>query len=187
MKKLTTLYVKKEYDRQLKAEHGDYEFNRWFKNPENKLGYDMHYSSQRFHTKGIEFKSYFEFGVGPGTWTKMFLSSSKRFVLLDISEEMIKQAKQKIGNGKNMRYITGNVLNLNQREKFDFVFSSRAIKYIPNKEKLFGVIYSSLRNGGKCVIISQSIDTLMQRLYRLLGIKERDALHTGGITIKELK
>ena len=27
----------------------------------------------------------------------------------------------------------------------------------------------------------------MQRLYRLLGIKERDALHTGGITIKELK
>ncbi|MBN2421501.1 class I SAM-dependent methyltransferase [Candidatus Woesearchaeota archaeon] len=187
-KKLTSEYVKKEYNRQVKADYGgNYEYNRWFASSESKLGYEMHKASQKFHTKDITFKSYLEFGVGPGTWTEMFVKSGAKFTLLDISKEMLNLAKKRFKSRKNIKYVVGNMLNLRKKNEFDFVFSSRAIKYIPNKEKLFKVIYDSMKDNGNCVVINQSCDTFMQRIYRLFGIKSNDTLHQGGITISELK
>lgn len=187
-RKLTTVFVKKEYNRQIKEGYrGNYEYKRWFSTPNSRLGYKMHEASQKYHTKGIKFSTYFEFGVGPGTWTKMFLNSKKKFTLLDISVEMIKQAKTKFGIRKNIKYIVGNILKFNKKNEFDFVFSSRAIKYVPQKGRLFKVIYDSLKNNGTCVIINQSSDTLMQKIYRFFNIRPKETLHQGGITIKELK
>jgi len=128
-----------------------------------------------------------EFGVGPGTWTKMFLNPKKQFTLIDLSIEMIKQAKRNLGERKNINYKVMNILNLKDKEKYDFIFSSRAIKYVPNKEKMFRNLYRSLKKNGTMVIITQSADTLFQKLSRKLKKKEKDLLHSEGITIQELK
>ncbi|MEK6887233.1 MAG: class I SAM-dependent methyltransferase [Nanoarchaeota archaeon] len=188
MSQLTAEYVKKEYNRQIKEDYkNNYEHKRWFSTPESRLGYVMHKASQRQHTKDIKFGNYLEFGVGPGTWTKMFLNKNGNFTLVDISKEMLKLAKENLSKNKNIKFIVGNILNLKSKNKYDFVFSSRAIKYIPKKEKLFKIIYSSMKEAGSCVIINQSCDTIMQRIDRLFRVKSKETLHQGGITIKDLK
>lgn len=190
-KKLTSEYVKKEYNRQIKEEYqGNYEYKRWFASPESRLGYEMHRASQRFHTKAIKFNDYLEFGCGPGTWTKMFLNmagKNRRFTLVDISKEMIKLAEKNLGKNKKIKFIVGDILNLKVKNKYDLIFSSRAIKYIPKKKRLFEILHAALKENGNCIIINQSCDTLMQKVYRLFGIKSKETLHMGGIAIKELK
>ncbi len=187
-KKLTTSYVKKEYNRQLKEDYGDdYEFNRWLSSRGEWEGYRMQYLAQKFHTKDVKFKNYMEFGVGPGTWTKMFLNPKKTFTLIDLSSEMIKQAKKNLGERKNINYKVMNILDLKDKEKYDFIFSSRAIKYVPDKEKMFKNLYHSLKKNGTMVIITQSADTLFQKIGRKLKKKEKELLHSEGITIQELK
>src|SRR3989338_7401348 len=117
--KLTSQYVKKENNRQLKEDYGDdYEFNRWLSSRGEWEGYRMQYLAQKYHTKDIKFKNYMEFGVGPGTWTKMFLSPEKQFTLIDLSSEMIKQAKKNLGERKNINYKVMNILNLKDKEKY---------------------------------------------------------------------
>lgn len=187
-KMLTTKYVEREYDRQIRDIYkGNYEYERWFSTPEARLGFKMHESSQKFHTKDIKFRNYLEFGVGSGIWTRMFLNKKKHFTLIDISKEMLGQAKKNLGFMKNISYIQLNILNLKAFDKYDMIFSSRVIKYVPDKEKMFSLLYRALKKDGSCVIINQSIDTVMQRIYHFLGIKSKDLLHSRPISIKDLK
>ncbi|MFA6275086.1 MAG: class I SAM-dependent methyltransferase, partial [Candidatus Paceibacterota bacterium] len=91
----------KIYDKQVKEKFfSDYEFWRWFKDDQAKLGYDQTKQALEkvFLNQNLIFSNYLEFGPGPGTWTKFFLDkkSGANFTLVDISNEMLSLAKQNL-------------------------------------------------------------------------------------------
>ena len=186
--KSNSKFVRNEFNRQLREDYGDdYEFDRWFKKGSSWQTYRMVYLNHKHHTKGIKFKNYLEFGVGSGTFTKMFIDNQNKFTLIDISDEMIKQARKNLGDRKNVKYVVADMANYRTKEKFDFVFGSRVLKYSNNKPKLIRNIYRVMKKGGVCVMTNQNADTIVQSLKKKLGLKQKEVLHSKDVSIEDYR
>jgi len=166
---------------------GDYEKNRWAGRVEQSR-YKMMQSTISKLASGIGYNRYIELGPGPGTWTKLFLdrNSDKEHVLVDVSKEMLDQAKVKLKKYKKIRYIQSNFLDAKISGKFDFFFSSRAIEYVPNKEKTIAKIYNILEEGGSGAIITKTPYPRRDKIYSILGRKLRFE-HKDQISTKRMK
>jgi ubiquinone/menaquinone biosynthesis C-methylase UbiE len=116
----------------------------------------------------VQNKSVLDVGCGFGDHIK-YLSKQhpKKLVGFDISEELIKIARQNIPNcelsvadmSKNLKY---------EDSAFDVVFSSLAIQYIPksNLKKLFSEVYRVLKKNGVFVFsTSHPIFNLKQKRF----------------------
>ncbi len=165
----------------------DYEYYRWFSTKRKIRQYNFSKKSLLFHLRDITFKDCLEIGCGPGTWTKLLLEKypGAEFTCLDISKEMIKQFKKKIKN-KRVKTIAGDFLYYKFNKKFEFIFSSRAIEYIPNKPKVIEKIYNLLEDKGKGIIITSPPHPTVLRIKRFFG-KKTDLEHTQRISVKEIK
>ncbi len=163
-----------------------YEYARWFSTKEKSRQYKFSTLSLLYHLRDIEFKNCLEIGCGPGTWTKLLLKKYPRakFTCLDISREMIKQFKSAI-KSKKVKAITNNFLDQKFKEKYNFIFCSRAIEYIPNKQIVIRKIYSLLEPGGKGIIITSPPHPAFLSIKKLLG-KKIDFEHSQRISIKEM-
>lgn len=128
--------------------------------------------------------SILEVGPGPGTWTKMLLvaNPTARYVLLDISREMLDRARQTLAAHQGITYIEEDLANYVPEEKHDFFFSSRALEYMPDKQKALSVIAHALVTGGEGVIITKMPKELF---YKLRG-RVVPEFHRGQIAPRAL-
>jgi len=184
----TPEFVKKAFDEDITREKRDYEIRRWFSSKKNRIDYQMMLNIISFHSKNIKFKKCLELGPGPGTWTKILLKQNPEaeFLLLDISKEMLNQAKKNFKGYKNIKYKQQDFLEFKSRKKFDFFFSSRVLEYIPDKKKAVKIIYNILRKNGKAIIITKEPHKFKVKIRKLLG-KKLNPIDFGRISYKELE
>lgn len=106
-------------------------------------------------------KKILDLGCGNGTMSKYFIEQGASYVLaLDISKNMIEEAKEKNNDEK----ITYDVLGMEEiskiKDKFDMVFSSLAFHYIEDFDKLTSDI-SNLLNKDGILLFSQEHPTVL--------------------------
>ena len=94
-------------------------------------------------------KKVLDLGCGNGGMSKYFIEQGAESVLaLDLSENMINEAREKNSDSK-ITYIVQGMENISKIDaKFDFVFSSLAFHYIEDFNKLLNDIYNLLNNDG---------------------------------------
>jgi len=147
------------YETDIKEKFGDdYEVQRWFGTKLFRERYRMMEGAINYQIKDIKYRSCFELGPGPGTWTKLLLnhSADSFYKLLDISGEMHRQFQRKIGILPNIDYQIGDFENYKDEKTYDFFFSSRAIEYIADKEKAVENIGNILSPGKEGMIITKT-------------------------------
>ena len=136
-----------------------YEDARWHANSLLSAQYRMMTDAlNRFVVPQVQLvRRVLEVGPGPGTWTKLLLkaSSAARYTLVDISQEMLAQARVGLKDYANVQFIERDFLKFESSEPFDFFFSSRAIEYMPDKRATVKKITSLLLPGGRGVIVTK--------------------------------
>ena len=176
--------VKQIYN-QAVANKENYEANRWFKNKIQAAGFVMTRRQILKYCGPIEFSTCLEIGPGQGTWTSVLMEnhSESSLDLVDISREMLDLCQNRFKNHKNIRYFANDFLKFIPDKKYDFVFSARALEYIPDKDLAIKKIAKILNPSGVGFIITK---TPKYWRKKFLGI-EVPELHQGQITPKKLK
>lgn len=169
------------YNRKVRQNEGQYEQQRWFKNPVARAGYEMTKWSIQRHLieRDLKFKHCLEVGPGPGTWTKLLLKKNPEadYDLVDISSEMLNLAKKNMGDTPHVKYFLDDFMKFNPDKKYDLFFSSRAIEYFKDKEGAIKKIYDLMQSGGLGLIITKTPHYLRAKLR---GRKIND-MHLGQI------
>lgn len=164
-----------------------YEYARWFSTKEKRRQYKFTTISLLHHFKDIDFKNCLEIGCGPGTWTKLLIKKypNSRFTCLDISKEMIKQFKRNV-KSKKVKIIVNNFLDHDfKNKKYDLIFCSRAIEYIPDKRKIISKFYRLMNENGKGIIVTSPPHPIILNIKKAFG-KKIDREHTQRISVKRL-
>jgi len=163
----------------------NYEERRWFSSEISKAAYESTRLAILGCLRNVEFDKCLEVGPGHGTWTKALLKKSPKadYRLLDISSEMLSLLKKRFYGRKNIKFSESDFLEFETEEKYNFFFSSRAIEYMPEKEKVVQKIYDLLEEGGRAFVITKAPKYLRAKL---LG-RKISSFHSGQISPWELK
>ena len=95
-----------------------------------------------------------DIGCGDGSLSLPLLNASNRLTLVDISENMIRKARERVPPA-----LSGNVTLLNDSfealgdaERFDIVLCIGVIAHVPSVDALFAKIAAVLQPGGRLVV-----------------------------------
>lgn len=179
---IETLDPKAFYDTVMPEKLGsDYEEARWRANPLLSAQYRMMTDViTRLINPNIRRASrVLEVGSGPGTWTKLLLeaNSTADYVLVDISREMLTQAREKLTGRTNISFAESDLLAFESSQLFDFFFSSRAIEYMPDKRAAVQKVASLLVPGAQGAIITK----IPKPLFDWARGRSSRTLHNGQI------
>ena len=115
-----------------------------------------------------------DLGAGTGLLTKYLFEKYPKaeFTLIDISEEMLKLAKNRFQRYNNFKYITADYLE-HDFKNFDIIISSLSIHHIEDKDKkkLYKKIYDALNpegiflNADQVIGSTPNIDKIYQRIW----------------------
>lgn len=135
-----------------------YQQLRWFKTRLTRLEYaqteDALLSQFQFvpENKG----RYLEIGCGPGTWTKVVAPHAAEVVALDISANMIAQARQYLGDASNVRFVHGDAAQYQPEGQLDGFFSFRVIEYVDGWQDVLTRVAAHVRSGGRAVVCTKT-------------------------------
>ena len=184
---METKQVKNFYNTALTKSDDLYENDRWFKSDQSKSAFFSTLSAVKKYAlphiqNGMEV---FELGPGPGTWTKVLLEKAPeaRYNLVDISDEMLKQAKMALDGNDNIGYTTSDILDFQSEKKYDFFFSSRMMEYVPKEDKAKAVatICEAMSSGAYGYIVTKT-----PQYARLFSKKVQAPIHSQQISSSEL-
>ncbi len=100
--------------------------------------------------------SILEIGCGPGTWTEIIAQKCKNLVAVDISSEMLNEAKRRCSGQKNIKFIHSDIMDVELKDKFEKIFCVRVLEYVANKKALLKKLSLMLKKNGRLVIITKS-------------------------------
>lgn len=104
-----------------------------------------------------------DLGAGTGLFSSFIRSKypGASLTLIDLSEEMLKEARSRFGNDPAVRYIAADYSSYPYTEKYDAVISSLSIHHLthPAKRALFRTIHELLADGGCFVNADQAAGT----------------------------
>jgi SAM-dependent methyltransferase len=156
-----TAATKQHYE-QLIAELGEkYFLHRWGDHPVKR----SHYRHTKRAIEAVfdkqvgQVADLLEVGCGPGIWTDIMLQHAKTVTLFDISEEMLKVARNKYRDNPNVTaFVQGDYIEDAGKlsGKFDVIFSARALEYMSDKRKMVMQSHALLRPGGALIIITKN-------------------------------
>ena len=116
--------------------------------------HDLVLSDNLLREKLVDFKNkvVLDIGCGTGRLTELFAADFKNAYGIDISEEMIRQAKERLNDIKNVHLYATDGLNYPFEDNFfDFIFSFVVFHHMPNREvvkKNFEEVYRTLKKDG---------------------------------------
>ncbi|CAM4525643.1 tRNA (cmo5U34)-methyltransferase [Paenibacillus endophyticus] len=101
-----------------------------------------------------------DLGAGTGLFSSFVRSKypSASFTLIDLSEEMLKEALARFGNDPAFSYIAADYTSYSYSGQYDAVISSLSIHHLahPAKRALFATIHALLTDGGVFVNADQA-------------------------------
>jgi ubiquinone/menaquinone biosynthesis C-methylase UbiE len=135
-----------------------YQHLRWFKTRLTKLEYDQTESALRaqFQFAPGNKGRYLEIGCGPGTWTKVVASHAGEVIALDISENMIAQAKRYVAGLDNVTFVHGDAAAYQPDAQLDGFFSFRVIEYVDGWQDVLTRVAAHVRSGGRAVVCTKT-------------------------------
>ncbi len=105
--------------------------------------------------------------AGCGTGNLLFLleQENKNLSLygIDISPEMLKIAKRKLGKKAKLKLMQ--VESLNYKEKFGYIFSSEAFHHYSNQEKAMNNFHNSLKKNGKLIVVDLNFGKVLNWIF----------------------
>ncbi len=97
-------------------------------------------------------------GTGLFSWQVSQKYPKAEFVLYDVASAMLDLAQNRFRDSHhNVSAIVDDFLNIREFDAFDLVISSLSVHHLnhPDKRKLFGLIYESLKSSGAFINIDQ--------------------------------
>lgn len=136
---------------------GYYRQLRWEK---NRLTRFEKYVTQRTLERGLgsdKVNSALELGCGPGTWTGVLAERADSVVAVDISNEMLRQARREMAQRPHVDFVQSDVVRFDAKgRKFDRVISVRVLEYVPEWRQVVEGLGTLLGPGGRAVIITKT-------------------------------
>jgi len=176
-------YVRDNYDALLtKLPHGYTDF-RWNDTEVSRFHYRQ---SRRALARGMTLvpervSRALEIGGGAGAWTPFFASRATQLDFLDISEEMLKEAKVALASFTQITYLHTDFLAWEpEPAAYNLVASIRNIEYMQDKRSVLARMSRALSRGGTLILSTKSPH------FDWNGYFDTKALHSGQISITEL-
>jgi ubiquinone/menaquinone biosynthesis C-methylase UbiE len=126
-------------------------YNSWasqYDTNDNKTR-DLEAKALRDILSTISFNSILEIGCGTGKNTEWLLQKAQRITAVDLSEEMLSKAKEKIqsDNIEFIQFDINNDWNFTERT-FDLIAFSLVLEHIENLDHIFKEVYKKLNDEG---------------------------------------
>ncbi|WP_319372314.1 malonyl-ACP O-methyltransferase BioC [uncultured Ilyobacter sp.] len=130
-----------------------------------------------------------EIGCGTGIFSEKILDKfpNSNIDFLDISPEMIKNIKDKLGSREKLNYIVEDIENYKPEKKYDLIFSNATFQWIQNKKELFGHLDSLINYGGLILFSTFGKDTYCELRESLKAIDSSLEYSQNFISLEELK
>jgi ubiquinone/menaquinone biosynthesis C-methylase UbiE len=97
-----------------------------------------------------------DIGTGTGALAKEIALKAKKVIAIDISEEMLKTAKEKLEKEgiTNVEFKIGSFIDPNISEKVDIIVSNLAFEWIPDRDKRTAIdkMHGLLNDSGKVIL-----------------------------------
>jgi ubiquinone/menaquinone biosynthesis C-methylase UbiE len=107
---------------------------------------DLEAISLRQNLNNQNFISCLEIGCGTGKNTEWLVSIADNILAIDLSEEMLEKAKQKI-TAKNVKFVQGDINQkwvFTENKKYDLAIFSLVLEHIENLDDIFEKLYEVL-------------------------------------------
>lgn len=150
--------------------YASYEERRWSQNERTRVQKE---ATERFissfavpYFQDKKPHTVLELGPGPGTWTALLAKHfpQAKFVLADISKEMLRRTQELLGS-RVIDVAEGDFLTVSlPHTPYDVFFSSRALEYLGDSERVIEKISTTLVGGGKGCIITKMPKILLKQL-----------------------
>ena len=132
-----------------------------------------------------------DLGCGTGWGTidvALKLEGTGKVIGLDLSEEMITQARQKLAKFTydNVEFRVGSGSSLDFKSYFDYVLSTNAFHHFDEKEEIFSRVRKSLKDNGIFIIQDICDDFVLMKMIDFAG-KIGEKAHVGSATSEELR
>lgn len=130
-------------------------YNMWamqYDSNENKTR-DLEAKAVRQKLKHYSFDKILEIGCGTGKNTEWLIAKAHHLTAVDLSEEMLAKAKEKIHSDK----VIFKQFDINEEwmfadEMYDLVTCSLVLEHIENLKPVFQKMAAALRSGGYCYV-----------------------------------
>lgn len=127
-------------------------------------------------------------GCGTGILIEKLLKLNPKVIVLgvDISKEMLRIAKIRLGRYRNVKLLKEDIENLKLREKFDLIISNSSIHYLYNLDKVIINFKSLLNKNGELILVDWCKDSILFKIlnfYWKLRIKGFKRIYT----VKQVK
>lgn len=176
-------YVRDTYDAMLPTLAKGYSEFRWNDTDVSRFHYRQSRRALRRGLASVPLKvnRALEIGGGGGAWTPFFAGRAIRLDFLDISENMLKEAKIALVKFQNINYIHSDFLEWEpEPSAYDLAVSIRNIEYMKDKRAVFERVARAMQKDGLFILSTKSPD------FDWKGYFKTKALHQGQIPIEEL-
>ena len=179
--KLDADFVRGSYNEMLGSLKGTYAAHRWRDTPVARAHYVQTHRALLFLLGRGHFARVLEVGGGDGVWTELVLPRADALDFVDISDEMIARAKERLAKYSNVQYMRADFEGAAiDAGAYDLALSVRNLEYMPDKRAVIEKYARALKRGGRLVIVTKNPD------FKRLGSVSRKTLHTAQIEIQEL-
>lgn len=182
--------TREHYDSLLPCLEKSYIDYRWRSHPLQRLHY---LQTRRTLRNALEeyvsrVDSMLEVGCGPGTWTRDCLEHTERLTLLDISREMLREAKSRFVDETALSYVCGDFTSggIGGANGFDAIVSVRAIEYMSPKRDVARQVGRLLRPGGTFVVVTKNPRWRDARGEAGFENRDSDSIHSDWISWSRL-
>lgn len=182
--------TREHYDSLLPGLEKSYVDYRWRSHPLQRL----HYLQTRRTLRDaldeyvLQVNNMLEVGCGPGTWTRDCLQHTRRLTLLDISREMLHEARTQFSDEAAVSFICGDFTSggFEGGSRFDAIVSVRSIEYMSPKRDVARQVSRLLRPGGIFVVVTKNPGWRDARGETGFDDRDSDSIHSDWISWSEL-
>ncbi len=126
-------------------------YNAWSKQYDTNINKtrDLEAAALKETLANIAFDNCLEIGCGTGKNTEWLLTKAKQITAVDLSEEMLARAKEKISSDK-VQFVEADINEewMFTNDKFDLVTFSLVLEHIENLESIFKKVANVIKPGG---------------------------------------
>ena len=126
-------------------------YNIWAEQYDTNLNKtrDLEAKALRESLAAVEFEDCLEIGCGTGKNTAWLITKAKYITAIDLSEEMLNKAKEKINNA-NVEFIQADITQdwSFAKQQYDLITFSLVLEHIEDLQPIFKNVAASLHSGG---------------------------------------